>query len=89
MSEHSTSSSTINERTPLRGCVRVALDNYFAHLEGEEPTSLYQLLISEVERPLLEKVLHYTNGNQTRSALILGLSRGTLRKKMAQYGLLE
>lgn len=72
---------------PLNGCVRKALDNYFADLDGHEPGNLYQLMLGEVERPLLEKVIEYAAGNQTRAAEILGINRGTLRKKLKQYGL--
>jgi len=41
----------------------------------------------EVEPPLLEIVMQFTGGNQTKAAAILGLNRGTLRKKLRQYGL--
>jgi Fis family transcriptional regulator len=72
---------------PLNGSVSDALDNYFTNLDGHEPDDLYQLFMGEVERPLLERVLKYTNGNQTRAAAVLGINRGTLRKKLIQYGL--
>lgn len=74
-------------KRPLNGCVRKALDNYFADLDGHEPGNLYQLMLGEVEKPLLEKVIQYASGNQTRAAEILGINRGTLRKKLKQYGL--
>jgi tRNA-dihydrouridine synthase B len=74
-------------RVPLNGHVRDALDSYFADLDGHNPGNLYELMLAEVERPLLEKVLHYTRGNQTRAAEVLGINRGTLRKKLKQYGL--
>ena len=45
------------------------------------------MVISEVEKPLIQMVLKLTNGNQSKAALILGISRGTLRKKMAIYEL--
>lgn len=72
---------------PLNGCVRKALDKYFADLDGHEPGNLYQLMLGEVEKPLLEKVIHYAAGNQTHAAEILGINRGTLRKKLKQYNL--
>jgi Fis family transcriptional regulator len=76
-----------NRGEPLRDCVRDALDNYFRQLEGHTPGNLYQMVIAEVERPLLETVLHYAGGNQTRAAAMLGLNRGTLRKKLKIYQL--
>jgi len=72
---------------PLNGSVSDALDRYFTNLDGHEPSGLYQLFMEEVERPLLERVLKYTEGNQTRASAVLGINRGTLRKKLIQYGL--
>jgi len=72
---------------PVNGCVRKALDKYFADLDGHAPGNLYQLVLAEVEKPLLEKVIQHTSGNQTRASEILGINRGTLRKKLKQYGL--
>ncbi len=72
----------------LRNCVRRSLTDYFANLEGEEVNNVYQTVLAELEIPLLEKVLEHTRGNQTRAAEMLGLNRGTLRKKLKQYGLL-
>ncbi|HEY0633983.1 MAG TPA: DNA-binding transcriptional regulator Fis [Gammaproteobacteria bacterium] len=70
---------------PFNGCVRKALQKYLADL-GEHPVgNLYELMLSEVEKPLLETVLAHVQGNQTRAAEMLGINRGTLRKKMAQY----
>ena len=72
----------------LRNCVRRSLADYFNQLEGEPVSELYQMVLAEMEIPLLEKVLEYTRGNQTKAAELLGLNRGTLRKKLKQYGLL-
>ena len=72
----------------LRDSVSIALNNYFAHLEGQEVTDVYKMVLSEVEAPLLEEVMKYTRSNQTKASILLGLNRGTLRKKLKQYGLL-
>jgi Fis family transcriptional regulator, factor for inversion stimulation protein len=72
---------------PLRACVAQALENYFSQLEGNTPSNLYELVLAEVESPLLEVVLRQTRGNQTKAAKLLGISRGTLRKKLKQYDL--
>lgn len=69
----------------LRIGVLQALDDYFHHLDGQEPMDLYSLVVEEVEAILLEVAFKYTAGNQTRAANILGLSRVTLRKKLQQY----
>jgi Fis family transcriptional regulator, factor for inversion stimulation protein len=72
----------------LRGCVEQAMDNYFKHLDGQDVSDVYEMVMAEVEAPMLEIVLKYTRHNQTRAAQVLGLNRGTLRKKLKQYGLL-
>ena len=72
----------------LRGSVEKALNTYFAHLEGAAVTDVYNLVLSEVEAPLLETVMNHVKGNQTKASELLGLNRGTLRKKLKQYDLL-
>jgi Fis family transcriptional regulator len=72
----------------LRGCVEQAMENYFKHLDGQDVSNVYEMVQAEVEAPMLEIVLKYTRHNQTRAAQVLGLNRGTLRKKLKQYGLL-
>jgi Fis family transcriptional regulator, factor for inversion stimulation protein len=72
---------------PLSALTDEALKSYFASLNGHRPGDLYQLVIGEVEKPLLKAVLTYTNGNQSRAAEILGINRGTLRKKLKSYEL--
>ena len=48
---------------------------------------LYELVLAEVEQPMLDMIMQHTRGNQTRAALMLGINRGTLRKKLKQYGM--
>jgi Fis family transcriptional regulator len=72
----------------LRDSVEKALESYFAQLDGQPVTEVYDLVLSEVEAPLLEVVMRYTKDNQTKAAVLLGLNRGTLRKKLKQYGML-
>lgn len=72
----------------LRDCVEQALKNYFEHLDGQDVTDVYDMVLAEVEAPLLESVMDYVKGNQTRASEVLGLNRGTLRKKLKQYNLL-
>lgn len=72
----------------LRDSVEITVSNYFQHLDGQDVTDVYDMVMSEVETPLLEVVMKYTRHNQTKAAQVLGLNRGTLRKKLKQYGLL-
>ena len=66
-----------------------ALRQYFRTLNGHKPEGLYDLVIGEVEKPLFQAVLDYTGGNQSLAATILGINRGTLRKKLRLHGLLD
>jgi Fis family transcriptional regulator len=75
------------KHTPLSECVETALKDYFEQLNGHSTANLYDMLMAEVEAPLLKATLVHTNGNQSRAAEILGLNRGTLRKKLKTYGL--
>lgn len=71
----------------LANSVKISLDQYFKDLDGEPPHALYDMVLSCVEKPLLEYTMQYTKGNQSKAADILGLNRNTLRKKMAQYNI--
>jgi Fis family transcriptional regulator len=79
----------MQKNQPLHDSVRQSLENYLSKLKGEIPANLYELILAEVEAPLLEAVMEYTKNNQSRAAIVLGLSRGTLRKKLKQYGMLD
>jgi Fis family transcriptional regulator len=72
---------------PLRSLTEQALDDYFTSLNGHAPGHLYDLVLREVEEPLFRAVLDYSEGNQSRAADILGINRGTLRKKLRVYGI--
>lgn len=78
-----------NSKKPLRKHTEDAIQQYFSSLNGDSPADLYDLVIGEVERPLFEAVMHYTQGNQSQAASILGINRGTLRKKLKTYSLLK
>ena len=76
-------------RKPLHKHTEEALREYFKSLNGDRPGDLYDLVIGEVERPLFKAVLDYTHGNQSQAAGILGINRGTLRKKLRTYSLIQ
>jgi len=76
-----------HKHAPLSVCVETALKDYFEQLNGHATANLYDMLLAEVEAPLFKATLLHTNGNQSRAAEILGLNRGTLRKKLKTYGL--
>lgn len=74
-------------KLPLCQQVTQTLERYFEQLDGQDVVDLHALVISEVEKPLLEAVLKHTQSNQSKAAKMLGLSRGTLRKKLTIYDL--
>jgi Fis family transcriptional regulator, factor for inversion stimulation protein len=77
----------MNSETDLERSVRKAVDGYFRDLDGEKPQGVYEMVISCVERPLIEAVLMRVEGNQTHAAEMLGINRNTLRKKMKNHGI--
>ncbi len=50
-----------------------------------ELTDLYSLILEQVEKPLIELALRTKNGNQVRTAQMLGINRNTLKKKIDTY----
>jgi Fis family transcriptional regulator len=74
---------------PLRSQAEEALQDYFETLNGHKPARLYDLVMREVEEPLFKVVMGHVQGNQSRAAMILGINRGTLRKKLKEFGINE
>ena len=70
---------------PLSDCVNESLDHYFEQMGDHLPTDLYKMVLKQMEKPLLEKVMVITECNQVRAAEVLGMNRATLRKKLALY----
>jgi len=71
----------------LSSTVRKVMRQYFKDLDGEKASGIYEMVVSAVEKPMLEVVMFQAQGNQTRAAELLGLNRNTLRKKLQQHGL--
>lgn len=67
--------------------IKRALDDYFKDLDGSQPHAIYDMVMTQVERPMIHYILQRTGGNQSKAADILGLNRNTLRKKMQQYNI--
>ena len=73
----------------LREAVRTAVSAYLDELDGQLSTDVYQMVLAEIEAPLLAEIMAYTRNNQTKASLMLGLNRGTLRKKLKQYNMIS
>ena len=78
----------MNSQDDIAASVRLAMQQYFLDLDGEAPQPIYDMVLAQVEKPLIEVVLAHAQGNQTRAAELLGLNRNTLRKKMKPYDLI-
>jgi len=72
---------------PLEQSVRDQLERYFADLGDSKPRDMLAMVVNCVERPVLEIVLEKTQGNQTRAAEMLGITRSTLRRKLIAHDL--
>jgi Fis family transcriptional regulator len=86
-----TKSATTNKTkstAPIQDSVRRSVNRYFKDLNGHQPQELYKMVLQEIEPPLLEVVMDRSGGNQTLASEMLGLNRGTLRKKLKLYKLL-
>jgi two-component system nitrogen regulation response regulator GlnG len=69
----------------LGGAAERHLRDYFAaHKGGLPPAGLYDRVLREIERPLIQLTLGATRGNQLKAAQLLGLNRNTLRKKIRE-----
>ena len=75
----------LDKTTSVAACVAQAVQKYFSELRGADPVDLYQFVIEEVETPLFRAVMEHCKYNQSRAAVMLGISRGTLRTKLRRY----
>tara|TARA_R110000868_G_scaffold380784_1_gene646947 strand:- start:119314 stop:119622 length:309 start_codon:yes stop_codon:yes gene_type:complete len=82
-----TEKPSISESRSLRDTVTETMNKYFSQVDINSTTDVYEMVLSELEEPLLESTMRSTRGNQSSAAKVLGISRGTLRKKLKKYGL--
>ncbi len=75
------------EISQLSHAVKHSIRRYLYELDGTQPNNMYNLVLKQIEQPLFEAILEHTKGNQSRAAELLGLNRGTLRKKLRSYNL--
>jgi len=74
----------VSRSNELADCVKRSLERYFKDMDGEKPTSIYEMVLKNIEKPMIETVLGKAAGNQSLAAEMLGVTRNTLRKKMQQ-----
>ena len=73
---------------PISECVQTQLQRYFADLNGNPPDDVYRMVLSVVEKPMLEVVMQHAKQNQSLAAQYLGINRNTLHKKLTEYQLI-
>jgi len=77
-----------NQPSGLNATIRESLSQLLNDLGDENPGNIYDLVMQQVEAPLLELILEHVEGNQSKAAECLGINRGTLRKKLKAYQLI-
>ena len=76
-------------KKPLKDEVRKAMKRYFLQLDKKNtPIDVYDLVLNEIEPPLLNSVMKFSNNNQSKASRILGINRTTLRTKLKKYNLM-
>ena len=75
------------DRKSLKYQVGLALRRYFKELDGNKATNVFEMVIKDVEKPMLEEVMKFCNGNKSQASKILGINRVTLRTKLKQYNI--
>ena len=93
---NTTNSNVVNINTAqtdevgsLSANVKASLIQYLNELDGHNPGNLYDMVLQQVEQPLLEIVMQHVDNNQSKAAECLGINRGTLRKKLKAYQLIK
>lgn len=69
----------------LQDLVYGLVNRFLTENKNKSIDGLYDMILSEVEPPLLQAVMEKRRGNQLQAARMLGISRGTIRKKLQRY----
>lgn len=85
--DHEAISGKSFENMALEDIVGQKIGHFFERMGRVEPAGVYKTVISQVERPLIEKSLRWAEGNQLKAARALGINRNTLRKKIKELGI--
>jgi Fis family transcriptional regulator, factor for inversion stimulation protein len=75
----------IENQQSLHETLYKKVNEYLSSIDTKNISNFREMYLEQVEPPLLESVMAKTKYNQVRAAKILGMSRGTLRKKLKHY----
>jgi Fis family transcriptional regulator len=81
-------SSALKTPPSLQDCIVSNLDYYIQSCQGQKISGVYDMVLSAIEKPMLEVVMTHCKHNQSAAADFLGLNRNTLRKKLLEHKLL-
>lgn len=76
---------TTSQEQGLQEIIYNLVNKFLAENKGNSINDLYDMILQEVEPPLLQAVMEKKRGNQLQAAKLLGISRGTIRKKLQRY----
>ena len=77
--------TALKQDAALQELVYNLVSRFLAENKNKNIQDLYDMILSEVEPPLLQAVMEKRRGNQLQAAKLLGISRGTIRKKLLRY----
>lgn len=83
--QHAAPTATHQHEKGLQDIVYDLVNRFLVDNKGSNITDLYDMILQEVEPPLLQAVMERKRGNQLQAAKLLGISRGTIRKKLQRY----
>jgi len=79
----------MNDSTHSNTSIAQAVDGqvrkYLTSVKNEDITSLYDMVLEQIEIPLYKAVIEHCGYNQSKATDMLGVSRGTFRKKLKKY----
>jgi two-component system nitrogen regulation response regulator GlnG len=71
----------------LSNLIAQRLEEFFESHANSLPMNLYDVILPQVEHPLIVQALKATKGNQIKAAEILGINRNTIRKKIKLFNI--
>jgi Fis family transcriptional regulator len=77
------------KKHPVTEVLEVQLQRYLDDLGDIPPSNVYDMVITSIEKPMLQLIMQHAEHNQSLAAQYLGLNRNTLRKKLLEHGLIE
>jgi Fis family transcriptional regulator len=80
---------TNSTKHPVTEVLEVHIQRYLDDLGEIPPSNIYPMVLTFIEKPVLEIVMKHANQNQSLAAKYLGLNRNTLHKKLVEHGLLS